>query len=59
MVDGRRCHVGGHGADVVEFALVPHPDAVALPIAKSASGGELSRVMLALEVVLASPEADR
>ena len=56
MVDGRRCHVGGHGADVVEFALVPHPDAVALPIAKSASGGELSRVMLALEVVLASPE---
>ncbi|GAA3044394.1 DNA repair protein RecN [Gordonia defluvii] len=56
VVDGQRCHVGGHGADIVEFALVPHRDAVPLPITKSASGGELSRVMLALEVVLASPD---
>ncbi|QKT07162.1 DNA repair protein RecN [Gordonia sp. X0973] len=55
-VDGQRCRVGGDGADLVEFALVPHRDAVPMPIAKSASGGELSRVMLALEVVLASPE---
>jgi len=55
-VAGRRCHVGAHGADIVEFALVPHADAAPLPIAKSASGGELSRVMLALEVVLASPD---
>ncbi|GAB08359.1 DNA repair protein RecN [Gordonia araii NBRC 100433] len=55
-VDGQRCHVGGEGADIVEFALVPHRDAPPLPIAKSASGGELSRVMLALEVVLASPD---
>ncbi len=55
-VDGVRCHLGGEGADIVEFALVAHPDAVPLPIAKSASGGELSRVMLALEVVLASPD---
>lgn len=44
------------GADVVEFSLRAHADAVPLPIARSASGGELSRVMLALEVVLAAPE---
>lgn len=47
---------GADGADVVEFSLRAHPDAVPLPIARSASGGELSRVMLALEVVLAAPD---
>ncbi|NMO05282.1 DNA repair protein RecN [Gordonia sp. TBRC 11910] len=47
---------GSSGADVVEFSLRAHADAVPLPIARSASGGELSRVMLALEVVLAAPE---
>ncbi|MFT3899894.1 MAG: DNA repair protein RecN [Gordonia sp. (in: high G+C Gram-positive bacteria)] len=55
-VDGETCQVAADGADVVEFALVPHPDSAPLPIAKSASGGELSRVMLALEVVLAAPD---
>ncbi|VFA81393.1 Recombination protein N [Gordonia paraffinivorans] len=54
-VDGTRAHAGADGADKVEFALVAHPGATPLPIAKSASGGELSRVMLALEVVLAAP----
>ncbi|GAB20099.1 DNA repair protein RecN [Gordonia effusa NBRC 100432] len=49
-------HAGADGADVVEFSLRAHADAVPLPIARSASGGELSRVMLALEVVLAAPE---
>ncbi|GAC52414.1 DNA repair protein RecN [Gordonia amicalis] len=52
---GSRAHAGADGADKVEFALVAHPGATPLPIAKSASGGELSRVMLALEVVLAAP----
>lgn len=47
---------GVDGVDVVEFSLRAHADAVPLPIARSASGGELSRVMLALEVVLAAPE---
>ncbi|QTI67414.1 DNA repair protein RecN [Gordonia polyisoprenivorans] len=54
-VDGQRAHAGADGADRVEFALVPHKGARPLPIATSASGGELSRVMLALEVVLAEP----
>jgi DNA repair protein RecN (Recombination protein N) len=37
----------------VDLLLQPHPGAPALPIGKAASGGELSRVMLALEVCLA------
>ncbi len=45
--------LGGAGGDEVQLLLSPHPGAVPRPIAKSASGGELSRVMLALEVVLA------
>lgn len=46
----------GHGADDVQFLLAPHPGSEPRPIAKSASGGELSRVMLALEVVLAGAD---
>ena len=44
---------GPHGADDVEIRLAPHPGAPALPLHKGASGGELSRVMLAIEVVFA------
>lgn len=57
-VDGQRVHAGADGPDRVEFALVAHRGAHPLPIATSASGGELSRVMLALEVVLAEPTSD-
>lgn len=42
-----------NGADEVEFQLVPHGGALPRPVSKGASGGELSRVMLAIEVVLA------
>lgn len=42
-----------HGKDTVTFMFVPHAGAPARPLGKGASGGELSRVMLALEVVLA------
>ncbi|MBK5238945.1 MAG: DNA repair protein RecN [Actinomycetales bacterium] len=45
------------GADAVEFLLRPHPGAEPRPIARSASGGELSRVMLALEVVIAGEDS--
>ncbi|MBP2338040.1 DNA repair protein RecN [Saccharothrix coeruleofusca] len=51
-VDGRRLHAGVSGVDDVELRLIAHPGAPALPVHKGASGGELSRVMLALEVVL-------
>jgi DNA repair protein RecN (Recombination protein N) len=47
---------GPDGVDEVEFRLAPHPSAGSLPVHKGASGGELSRVMLALEVVLADAD---
>ncbi|MGP9539862.1 DNA repair protein RecN [Brachybacterium sp. AOP43-C2-M15] len=48
-----------HGQDAVAILLAPHPGAEPLPVARAASGGELSRVMLALEVALASSRSDR
>ncbi|MFJ3958439.1 DNA repair protein RecN [Arthrobacter sp. NPDC090010] len=44
---------GPHGADQISILLQPHAGAPARPVGKGASGGELSRVMLAIEVVLA------
>lgn len=41
-----------HGMDSVTFRFTPHPSIPAVPLAKGASGGELSRLMLALELVL-------
>ncbi|WP_207922173.1 DNA repair protein RecN [Saccharopolyspora terrae] len=55
-VDDRRLHAGPEGVDEVELQLIAHSGAPALPIHKGASGGELSRVMLALEVVLADAD---
>ncbi len=40
------------GRDTIEFMLAPHSKATPRPLGKGASGGELSRIMLALEVVL-------
>ena len=47
---------GPHGADDVEIRLAAHPGAPALPLQKGASGGELSRIMLAIEVVFAGAD---
>lgn len=55
-VRGRTLHAGPEGVDEVELRLIAHSGAPALPIHKGASGGELSRVMLALEVVLADAD---
>ncbi|GAB2921861.1 hypothetical protein GCM10027047_18960 [Rhodococcus aerolatus] len=55
-VAGERVHAGPDGTDDVELRLAAHPGAVPAPIGRSASGGELSRVMLALEVVLAGAD---
>jgi len=44
------------GADEVSMLLQAHRDGPLVQVAKGASGGELSRVMLALEVVLAESE---
>ncbi|MEU8522506.1 DNA repair protein RecN [Streptomyces sp. NPDC048577] len=55
-VGGRSVLYGPSGADEVELLLAPHPGAPPRPIAKGASGGELSRVMLAVEVVFAGTD---
>ncbi|WP_367048892.1 DNA repair protein RecN [Streptomyces sp. Je 1-332] len=55
-VDGRLVAYGPAGVDEVELLLAPHPGAPPRPIAKGASGGELSRVMLAVEVVFAGTD---
>ena len=55
-VDGELVHAGGSGIDEVELLLKAHKAAPSLPVHKAASGGELSRVMLAIEVVLAGAD---
>ncbi len=45
-----------HGRDDVAILLAPHPGAEPRSVAKGASGGELSRVMLAIEVVIAGTD---
>jgi DNA repair protein RecN (Recombination protein N) len=52
-VDGEIVYAGQDGVDEVELRLRAHDGADPLPVHKAASGGELSRVMLAIEVVLA------
>jgi DNA repair protein RecN (Recombination protein N) len=47
---------GPYGMDDVEIRLASNPGAPALPLHKGASGGELSRVMLAIEVVFAGAD---
>jgi DNA repair protein RecN (Recombination protein N) len=47
---------GPYGRDDVEIRLAAHPGAPGLPLNKGASGGELSRVMLAIEVVFAGAD---
>ncbi len=59
VVDVAAAEPGPYGADDVSISLVPHAGAPASPLGRGASGGELSRVMLAVEVVLAaSPGGD-
>jgi len=45
-----------HGRDQVSILLRPHPGAEPRPVGRGASGGELSRVMLAIEVVIAGAD---
>lgn len=52
-VDGSARGADRHGVDDIEFLLVTRDAVEGRPLAKSASGGERSRVMLALEVAFA------
>jgi DNA repair protein RecN (Recombination protein N) len=51
LPDGERVRLSRHGIDDVEILLAANPGAAPRSVARAASGGELSRVMLALEVV--------
>ena len=60
LPSGVLAHAGSEGVDLVEFGFTARRgdgdggEGSVLPLNKSASGGELSRVMLALEVVLSA-----
>jgi DNA repair protein RecN (Recombination protein N) len=56
-VSGRRLAFDATGIDAVAFLIAPNPGEPARPLARIASGGELSRVALAIKQILA--EADR
>ena len=53
VIDDRRLGFGSSGLDDVEILLAPNRGSEARPLGRGASGGELSRVMLAIEVALA------
>ena len=48
--------LGPHGGDDIALGLSSRPGAPLIAVAKGASGGELSRIMLAVEVVLAQAD---
>ncbi len=56
-MDERPARVTANGAEQVEFLIAPNPGEGFKPLADAASGGEISRVMLALKTMLA--EVDR
>jgi DNA repair protein RecN (Recombination protein N) len=56
-LDGRQIAFDATGIDAVAFVIAPNPGEPARPLARIASGGELSRVALAIKQILA--EADR
>jgi DNA repair protein RecN (Recombination protein N) len=55
-VEVTRTEIGPVGGDYVEFRFAPNPGEPPRPMARIASGGEASRLSLALKVVLASAD---
>lgn len=55
-LDGKRYLVDDKGVDQVEFFVSPNPGEELKPLAKIASGGEISRIMLALKSILAKTD---
>lgn len=47
---------GPNGTDRIEFMIAPNPGQPAMPIGKIASGGELSRIMLAIKTIFAAAD---
>jgi DNA repair protein RecN (Recombination protein N) len=57
LVDIKQAEIAPHGLDRVEFLFSANPGEPPRPLAKIASGGELSRVMLALKNILADVDS--
>jgi DNA repair protein RecN (Recombination protein N) len=55
VVDGQPVDFGEHGIDAVSFEFSPNPGEALRPLQRVASGGELSRVYLALQLVGRAP----
>lgn len=55
-VEGIKRRIDASGIDMVEFMIAPNPGEPLRPLAKIASGGELSRVMLAIKAILATTD---
>lgn len=56
VVDRKPTALTSRGADAIEFLISPNPGQEPKPIAKTASGGELSRIMLAIKNVLSDKD---
>ena len=54
--DGQSAVLGRNGADTVEFRISANPGEPLRPLSKVASGGELSRIMLAMKSILAAAD---
>ena len=55
-VEQKRCKLNAYGCDEIQFLISTNPGEPPKPIAKIASGGELSRIMLAIKNVLAEKD---
>ncbi|ARM30400.1 DNA repair protein RecN [Prosthecochloris sp. HL-130-GSB] len=53
-VHATKCRALCDGADIVEFMISTNPGEAPRPLQKTASGGEISRIMLAIKTALAS-----
>jgi DNA repair protein RecN (Recombination protein N) len=52
-IEHKRCALGETGADEIEFFIVTNVGDTPKPLSRTASGGELARIMLAIKNVLA------
>lgn len=57
VVERKQTPLSSRGADAIEFLLSANPGQEPRPIAKTASGGELSRIMLAIKNVLSDMDS--
>ncbi|MCF6137842.1 DNA repair protein RecN [Pseudalkalibacillus berkeleyi] len=55
-IDGHEVQFGKHGMDEVEFLISTNPGEPLKPLAKIASGGELSRIILALKAIFSNQQ---